>query len=417
MRSTFEMISQLFELSRQMVRQAHRPFRRYLMAQDSFASRCTMVTGQRGVGKTTCLIQHLVDFHPHYVDSRQCLYLPVDHFVVAQKAIYDIATDFANGGGELLCLDEIHKNPTWSRDLKSILDTLPTLRVVASGSSMLQLHKGSHDLSRRVLVQRLEGLSFREYLAIRHGVQLNPLPLEQILADHEVEAPRILEELRNSGLHVLAEFRDYLEQGYYPFFQQFNNKHSFHIALEQSIHAVIESDLPAIHPAMTGNSIARIKRLLSALAANVPFTPDLQKLRALLGIGDDRTLKDYLQCLQEAGLIMAISKSGKALRSMEKPDRIYLGDPNIAYALAATADPDLGSLRETFFCRMISAGHSVTSGERADFLVDEKFTVEVGGKNKGHEQIAGKQNACLALDDLPVGSKQRVPLWMFGFLY
>jgi predicted AAA+ superfamily ATPase len=325
--------------------------------------------------------------------------------------------DFANGGGELLCLGEVHKNPTWSRDLKSIIDTLPSLRVLASGSSMLQLHKGSHDLSRRILVQQLEGLSFREYLAIRHGVHLNPLALDQILAGHEVEAPRIVEELHNSELHILAEFRDYLACGYYPFFLQFNDKKSFHIALEQSIHAVIESDLPAIHPAMTGNSIARIKRLLSALAANVPFTPDLNKLRSLLSIGDDRTLKDYLQCLQEAGLIMAVSKSGKAMRTMEKPDRIYLGDPNIAHALAPSGPPDLGSLRETFFCRMVSAKYSVASGGRADFLVDGKFTIEVGGKNKGQDQINGKDNAYLALDDLPVGFNQRIPLWLFGFLY
>jgi predicted AAA+ superfamily ATPase len=387
------------------------------MGRDPFGNRCTMITGQRGVGKTTCLVQHMVDCYPDYASSLKCLYLPADHFVVAQKPLYEIATDFWNGGGELLCLDEVHKNPNWSRDLKSIIDTLPSLRVVASGSSMLLLQKGSHDLSRRVLINRLEGLSFREYLSIRHGHHLAPLSLSEITEGHEVQAPRIIEELRTKGLHVLAEFRDYLAWGYYPFFLQFADKKSFYIALEQSIHAVIESDLPAIHPAMTGNSIARIKRLLSALAANVPFTPDLNKLRGLLGIGDDRTLKDYLQCLQDAGLIMAISKSGKALRSMEKPDRIYLGDPNIAHALSATSEPEPGSLRETFFCRLVSSAHQMVSGEKADFLVDGNLTVEVGGKNKGHEQIIGKENACLALDDLPVGSGNRIPLWLFGFLY
>jgi uncharacterized protein len=408
---------EIFELSRLMVRQAHRPFRRYLMGRNPFGNRCTMITGQRGVGKTTCLVQHIVDCYPDYSYSLRCLYLPADHFVVAQQPLYEIATDFCNGGGELLCLDEAHKNLNWSRDLKSIIDSLPSLRVVASGSSMLQLQKGSHDLSRRVLINRLEGLSFREYLAIRRGQHLAPLVLSEIVEDHEVHAARIVEELLAQGLHVLAEFRDYLAWGYYPFFLQFPDKKSFHIALEQSIHAVIEGDLPAIHPAMTGNSIARIKRLLSALAANVPFTPDLNKLRGLLGIGDDRTLKDYLQCLQDAGLIMAISKSGKALRSMEKPDRIYLGDPNIAHALSATSEPDPGALRETFLCRMVSSAHHVSSGEKADFLIDGSLTVEVGGKNKGHGQILGKELACLALDDLPVGSGNRIPLWLFGFLY
>ena len=400
-----------------MVRQSHRPFRRYLMRQNPFGGRCTMITGQRGVGKTTCIIQHLVDQHPNYESSGKCLYLPADHFVVAQKPLYEIATDFSNGGGELLCLDEAHKNPTWSRDLKSIIDTLPMLQVLASGSSMLQLQRGSHDLSRRVLVKKLEGLSFREYLAIRHGQQLEPLTLSGIVEGHEVEAPRIVEALRGNGLHVLKEFREYLAWGYYPFFLQYTDKRSFLIALEQSIHAVIESDLPAIYPAMTGASIARIKRLLSALAGNVPYTPDLNKLRKLLGIGDDRTLKDYIQCLQDAGLIMTISKSGKALRSMEKPDRIYLGDPNIAYALTATGEPDLGSLRETFFCRILSSSHHITSGAKADFLLDDDITIEVGGKNKGADQITGTKKAYLALDELPIGSGRRIPLWLFGFLY
>ena len=358
-----------------------------------------------------------MDQHPNYESSGKCLYLPADHFVVAQKPLYEIATDFSNGGGELLCLDEAHKNPTWSRDLKSIIDTLPMLQVLASGSSMLQLQRGSHDLSRRVLVKKLEGLSFREYLSIRHGQQLEPLTLSGIVEGHEVDAPRIVEALRGNGLHVLKEFREYLAWGYYPFFLQYTDKRSFLIALEQSIHAVIESDLPAIYPAMTGASIARIKRLLSALAGNVPYTPDLNKLRELLGIGDDRTLKDYIQCLQDAGLIMTIPKSGKALRSMEKPDRIYLGDPNIAYALTATGEPDLGSLRETFFCRILSSSHHITSGAKADFLLDDDITIEVGGKNKGADQITGTKKAYLALDELPIGSGRRIPLWLFGFLY
>jgi len=388
------------------------------MEQNPFqGGRCTMITGQRGVGKTTCLVQHLVERYPDHSSSGRCLYLPVDHFIVAQRPLYEIAAEFADSGGELLCLDEVHKNPTSSRELKSMIDSLPTLSIAASGSSMLQLQKGSHDLSRRVLLRRLEGLSFREYLAIRHGLRFDPLTLEGIIDGHESEAPRLIGVLQERGLHVLPEFREYLAWGYYPFFQQFTDQKSFMIALEQSIHAVIESDLPALHPAMTGNSIARIKRLLSALSTNVPYTPDLNKLRSLLGIGDDRTLKEYLQCLQEAGLIMAIFKSGKALRSMEKPERIYLGDPNIAHALAATGQPDLGSLRETFFCRALSVGHRVSSADRADFMVDEVMTFEVGGKTKGSEQITGKKQAYLALDELPVGSGRRIPLWLFGFLH
>ena len=411
------MNSQLFELSRLMVSRLHRPYRRYLMGRAPFGGQCTIITGQRGVGKSTCLVQHLVDKHSDYAISRRCLYLPVDHFVVAQRPLYEIAADFANEGGTLLCLDEVHKDPSWSRDLKSILDTFPDLQVVASGSSMLQLQRGSHDLSRRVVVRQLEGLSFREYLGICHGIVFDQLNLSSIICDHEVEAPQIVEMLRKKDLHVLAEFRNYLTCGYYPYFLQYQDKEAFHVALEQSMHAVLESDLPALHQSMTGSSIARIKRLLAALAANVPYTPDLIKLRGLLGIGDDRTLKEYLHCLQDAGLIMAIPRKGGELRSMEKPDRIYLGDPNISHALAATGQPDIGSLRETFFGRMLNSAHRVTAGERADFIVDMKLNFEIGGKNKGTEQIAGSGNSYLALDELPFGSGRRIPLWLFGFLY
>ena len=411
------MIDHLFELSRQMVARAHRPYRRYLMERDIFSGRGTIITGPRGVGKTTCLVQHLVDGYPEFANSRRCLYLPADHFVVAQMPLYEIAGEFAQGGGELLCLDEVHKVPSWSRDLKSILDTFPRLKVVASGSSMLHLQHGTHDLSRRMAVQRLAGLSFREFLAIRRGLVFPALDLDTLTAHHEREAAVIVARLEAASLQILAEFRDYLAFGYYPYFLEHPDRAVFHAVLEQSMHAALESDLPALHPSLTGNSVARLKRLLAAVAANVPFTPDLVKLRALSEVGDDRTLKEYLRNLEDAGLIMTVHRDGGRMRSMEKPDRLYLGDPNQCYALAASGQPDAGSVRETFFCRMMSLAHTVQSSGKADFLVDECRTFEIGGKSKGFGQIAGMESAWLAVDGIPAGSGRRVPLWLFGFLY
>jgi len=411
------MIDHLFELSRQLVGRLDRPYRRYLMTPATFAGRGTLITGARGVGKTTCLVQHLVERYPDYESSRRCLYLPADHFVVAQMPLYDIAAEFAQTGGELLCLDEVHKAPYWSRDLKSILDTFPRLKVVASGSSMLQLRRGTHDLSRRVAVHRLAGLSFREFLAIRRGVVCPALDLETLLHHHEREAASISKGLGAARLEILAEFRDYLACGYYPFFMECEDQSAFHTVLEQSMHAALESDLPALHPALTGHSVRRLKRLLAAVAANVPLTPDLKKLRALSDVADDRTLKEYLRNLEEAGLIMLVHRGGGALRSMEKPDRLYLGDPAQCYALAAGGRPEVGAVRETFFCRMLSTSHRVQTAPHGDFKVDGRFVFEVGGKNKDFRQVAGISSAWLAVDGIPAGSGRRVPLWMFGFLY
>ena len=331
--------------------------------------------------------------------------------------LYEIAEEFAQTGGELLCLDEVHKAPSWSRDLKSILDTFPRLHVVASGSSMLQLRRGTHDLSRRVAVHRLAGLSFREFLAIRHGAAFPQLDLDTLLHHHEREAASIIARLRAVQVEVLAEFQDYLACGYYPFFMEYADRSAFHAVLEQSMHAALESDLPALHPSLTGHSVLRLKRLLAAVAANVPFTPDLKKLRSLSDVADDRTLKEYLRNLEEAGLIMVVHRSGGAMRSMEKPDRLYLGDPAQCHALAAGRSLEIGAVRETFFCRMLSAHHRVQTAPRGDFKVDGRHVFEVGGKSKDFHQVAGVPSAWLAVDGIPAGSGRRIPLWMFGFLY
>ena len=406
----------LFELSRQMIAHLARDYRRTLPGPPLGKARCCLVTGQRGVGKTTWMVRYLLDQHPDVVTSRQCLYLPADHFLAAQFPLYQVAKTFAQEGGRLLCVDEIHKAENWARDLKSALDTFPTLAVVATGSSLLHLQHGTHDLSRRVTVRSMQGLSFREFLELKHGMKFTPVSLEEILSKHETLARNIVRTLEQNGLFVLGEFHRYLEYGFYPYFLEIEELETFYLTLQQGVRTTLESDLPALHPTLSGASVRRIHRLLAAIAAQVPFTPDLSKLRRLLPIADDRTLKEYLRYLEDAGVIQVLRRVGGGLRSMEKPDRIYLGDANLAHALAMPGAADSGSVRETFFVRAVGIHHDVRAGQGADFLVDGQTQIEVGGKSKTGRQIIGKQRAYLALDDIPSGSGVRTPLWLFGFL-
>jgi len=407
----------IFELSRRLVRLHHREYRRYFVRHTTLESRCSIIVGQRGVGKTTAVMQHLVATYPDYASSRQCLYVPADHFTVARIPMYEMARDFADQGGRLLCVDEIHKCADWSGSLKSIYDTFPELRIVASGSSMLQIHKGTHDLSRRAVVYRMTGMSFREFMELRLGLELPVLTLDDLLREHESVSADIAASVEEREAKVLGLFRDYLEFGFYPYFLEYQNLDLFRMTLEQNVHTAIESDLVSLHPTLNGNSITKIKKLLAIVAASVPFTPDLVKLRRLLDIADDRTLKTYFGYLEEAGLIMTVSRAGRGLRSLEKPAKIYLGDTNQVYALRGHGEANLGNVRETFFCHMVSMAHSVRTAPRGDFLVDDAIVFEVGGRSKTARQIRGEAQAFLALDDIETGAAGRIPLWLFGFLY
>ena len=411
------MSGDLFELSRHLIRVLYRSYRRQTFQNLAFKSRCSILVGQRGVGKTTSVIQHLVDTHSDYATSRACLYIPVDHFIVAQMPLYEIARDFVNQGGELLCFDEIHKQTDWARSLKSISDTFPELRVVASGSSMLQIHKGSHDLSRRAIVWKMSGFSFREYLELRLNLKLPVQTLAGVLKGHERIATDVVARLKEKEARVLGLFQDYLQFGFYPYFSEYEDVDLFKMTLEQNVHTAIECDLPALNPSLSGSSIARIKRLLAVIAASVPFMPDYAKLRRVLDIADDRTLKTYLSHLENAGLIMTLRRAAGGLGAMEKPEKIYLGDPNQIHALCTAGQASVGNIRETFFCRMVSEGNSVHAAEKGDFVIGKNILIEVGGRSKTERQIRGTQAAYLALDDIEIGVGNRVPLWLFGFLY
>lgn len=411
------MLNDLFILSRHLIRLLNRSYERYFIRGVELKGRCSIIAGKRGVGKTTTLVQHLLKQDADIQSSTETLYVPVDHFAVRQTPLYEIARDFAQQGGKRLYLDEIHKYPAWSRDLKSIYDTFPDLTVVASGSSMMQIQKGTHDLSRRAVIHRIRGMSFREFLEMRFNLKLPILGLEELLERHEALAPEVAAALAAAGTKPLAAFRDYLQFGVYPYYFEYADRDLFRATLEQNLHTAIESDLPAVYPQLSGVSIARIKRLLAAIAASVPLTPDLAKLRRLLEIADDRTLKTYLEHLEEAGLIMTFGKAGRDLKAMEKPRKIYLGDTNQAYALQPAGRADIGAIRETFFAQSVSGVTALRIPEEGDFATETGLVFEIGGRNKTGHQIRGASRARLALDEIETGVRDRIPLWLFGFLY
>ncbi len=411
------MIDQIYTLSRQFLKNYNRPYKRYFLKQLNLTSRFSVITGQRGVGKSTALIQFLLDYCVDAMTSHKVLYVQADHFITGKYSLYEIAETFVNHGGELICFDEVHKYGHWSGELKSIYDTFPKLKMIASGSSILEIHKGTHDLSRRAVVYNVAGMSFREFIELYLNINLTALSIEQVLNDHETIAPSITKKVEDHGKKIIQLFNAYLKFGYYPYFLDFEDISLFHITLEQQIHTTIESDLAATYSSLSGESIQKLKKLLSIIAGNVPFTPDMTRLRKIINVGDARTLKSYLKYLEDGGILMQFGKSGRLMDSLEKPEKIYLNNTNQLFALAGFNESNRGTLRETFFANMLSfIGRLVIPG-KGDFIYEDQYIFEVGGRNKTRKQITGVESGYLALDDIETGFAYKIPLWLFGFLY
>ena len=403
----------LYRLSQTQLAFFNRPYRRYFLAVHNLSHRLCIVLGQRGIGKTTAMVQHILDVAAQDALSESILYVQADHFLIRDRSLYEIAEHFVNFGGHTICFDEIHKYPDWSLELKSITDTFAGLKVLATGSSALEIHRGSHDLSRRALQMRMWGMSLREYVELSLGLKLSAYSLATILSDHARIASEIVGKLKRHK--ILPLFRSYLRHGYYPFYFEGQNETLFFQLLNQNIHTTLESDLITVQPALTGNSIKKISKLLRIIAASVPFFPDFKKLTALTETADQRTLKTYLKYLEDLGLIYGLGRLGKGLRGLEKPEKIFLNNPNLLHALTPGADK--GTIRETFFMNALSAMHTLKAPRHGDFAVDDAYLFEVGGKNKSFTQIKDMANSYLAVDDIEKGFGKKIPLWLFGFLY
>lgn len=410
------MLDGIRALSRKFIELRYQAYQRYFLKTHPLDNRFSIILGDRGIGKTTTLIQYLVQYAKGDFLSPRILYIQSDHILMGTLSLYEIAEEFSELGGELIAFDEIHKYSNWSIELKSIVDTFPKLKILASGSSALEIHKGSHDLSRRALVYHMLGMSFREYLEMKLGLEFQALPLDQLLTEHELFAHAVIKKIEHENYKILALFREYLQCGYYPYYTEYKSPESFAMTLEQNIHTTIESDLAAIHPELTGNSIKKIKQLISYIAAEVPFVPSWSKIKSIIDVTDNRTLRTYFKYLEDAALIRSLSHTAGKLSEIEQVEKIYLGNTNQLYAFTMIT-PKIGTIRETFFLSMLAYKHHVIAPKNGDFSVDNHTVFEIGGKKKGFEQIKDTKNGYLALDNIEVGINNKIPLWLFGFLY
>lgn len=403
------MFSKLLVESKKFILRNDLAYQRYFIKEQKIKHRLTIIVGQRGVGKTTTIAQYMKQH-----DELKSLYVSMDSFLVGELSMYEIAERFEMEGGKLLCFDEIHKYQNWSQELKSIYDTFPLLQIIASGSSALEINKGSHDLSRRANTLKMVGMSLREYMELTLGINFPKYTLQEILQNHETIAFDIVSKLEKIDKKILPLFQRYCKVGYYPYSLSIQDDEIFYDMLQQNINVSISGDLLFVYPSLDGNSIKKLKLLLNIIMESVPFVPVIEKLKNSLDIGDGRTLKDYFIKLEDAGILHLLMKaSGKGLRKLEKPEKIYLSNTNV---LSITT-PEIGTVRETFFLNVLNTLHEVTYPPKGDFLVDNTYLFEIGGKNKGFTQIKDIENSFVASDDIEVGYKNKIPLWIFGFLY
>ena len=361
------------------------------------------IKGSRGVGKTTLLLQYAKQKLP----GKNTVYISLEDLYFSENSFYDFAEAFVQEGGKYLLVDEVHHYSRWSTEMKKIYDTLPELRVIYTGSSLLHLSMGRTDLSRRSVNYTLPGLSFREFINLTNNHKFPALSLQEILKDHKQHAKEVWKNIK-----PIEHFKKYLKTGYYPFFLEGEN--NYHKKLNEIIIQILESDLPFSAGIRYAN-IQKIKQILYIISESVPFKPNIEKISSRVGISRN-TLKEYLYYLHEALLTMNLGSESKGISKLSKPEKVYLHNPNIINALAGE-DADKGNLRETFFYNQISNNHYVTSASKGDFLIDRKYLFEIGGRNKTQKQIAGIPNSYLALDDIESGYKNEIPLWLFGFLY
>lgn len=381
------------------------PKERYLINKIDWSNRLIGIKGARGSGKTTLLLQYLKFKLPKGAES---LYVSLDNLYFLENTLIDLAEEFVLQGGTHLFLDEVHKYPNWSRELKLIYDQFPDLKTVFTSSSMLEIYKGESDLSRRVVSYHLKELSFREFLFFDKGLELPTFKLPELLNNHK----DIAREVKAALGTPIKSFTDYLKIGAYPYFLE--NKDSYSQKLIQTINLILEVDLNAVENMAYEDSL-KIKKLLIAIAQSVPFTPNISKLSERLGINRS-FLINAIKLLNRADLVMELFKPTKGIGAFTKPQKLYLNNTNLVYVLG-NKEAEKGTLRETFFANQMKHLHDIHLAEKGDFLVDRIYTFEIGGKGKSTKQIQGVKNSFVVRDDIEIGGLNIIPLYLFGFLY
>ena len=389
-------MEKLFEYYRILLQKTNTDFHRYMFPKINWENRMIGLTGPRGVGKTTLVLQYIKE----NLNPNEALYVTAEDFYFTDHRLLDLADTFVKNGGKHLFIDEIHKYKDWSRELKLMYDYHAGLNVVFTGSSVLDINKGAADLSRRAVMYQMQGLSFREYLDLFHQITSKVYDLDEILA-HEVTIPTLE--------HPLPLFREYLKSGYYPFAME----EGFDQRLRQIISQTLESDIP-LYAEMNVSTGRKLKKLLAIIAKSAPFKPNYSSI-ALMLEASRNNIADYFLFIEEAGLIAQLRNATGGIRSLGKVDKVFLDNTNLIYNLAEELS-NIGNVRETFFFNQARVVSDVIASNISDFTIDDK-TFEVGGRTKGQIQLQGVEKGYLVKDDIEWGSMNVVPLWQFGMMY
>ena len=371
-------------------------FHRYMYDRINWDARMIGLMGPRGIGKTTLVLQHCKEQLPR----KEALYVQAEDFYFASHRLVELADAFVKMGGKYLIIDEIHKYKDWSRELKLIYDYHSELHVVFTGSSVLDIAKGAYDLSRRALMYEMQGLSYREYLELFHDIHFPICTLQQLL-QQEVEMP--------DGFLPLQYFSDYLQRGYYPF-----SNDDIRQYIQQVVNATIDSDIPQ-YADLSIATARKLKRLLAIIAQSAPFKPNMSQIGGQLEISRNN-VADLCAYLEKAGLIGQLRISTGGIQGLGKVDKVYLDNANLIYALGSQ-NTEIGTVRETFFFNQTHFLYPVTVSPISDFLIDGKYTFEVGGKKKKQRQLQDIADGYVVKDDIETGYGNIIPLWMFGMLY
>ncbi len=397
-------MNNLLEQSEYLVDRTSLDFKRYLFDEIKWKNRLIGIKGARGTGKTTLALQWL---KTQNLPVQQAAYFSLDDLYFTHHSLKETVTTFHRKGGKVLVLDEVHKYPNWSKELKNIYDVYKDMKIVFTGSSIIDISKQEGDLSRRALMYSLSGMSYREYLNLKHNWSLPVFPLKALLKDASA-----LKKTLSLDFRPLASFEEYLKIGYYPFVME--EDETVHHKLRQMIRTIVEYDMAELKDFDIRNA-KKILQLFYIIAQQVPFKPNLSTLADKSGIHRN-TLNSYLHYLEQAKLIALLYPAGVSTAILQKPEKIYLNNTNIMHALSERG-VDLGSVRETFFYSQISAISELSMPLKGDFLVNNEWTFEIGGKSKKRKQITGLEHAWIVKDNVEFAAGQEIPLWMFGFVY
>lgn len=395
----------LFDKFHQRLKYTPTSFVRSIMSDINWNARLIGIKGARGVGKTTLLLQYILLNLKEELPNT--LYASLDNLWFSNHSLDQLADTFVKRGGKYMFLDEVHKYPGWAQSLKNIYDDYPGLKIVFTGSSLLEILNARADLSRRAVVYHMQGLSFREYLSIESGLSFKRLSLDQVLTDHLTEATLI-----NQQIKPFRFFDSYLRLGYYPFYREQSDL--FPMRLGEVINMMLDIELPLLRGVDVAY-ISKVRQLLVIIAGSVPFVPNISKLSERIGI-NRTTLLTYFYYLEEIVLTRNLFKDAGGISKLQKPSKVYLDNTNLIYNLAPES-ANVGNIRETFFANQVGYSHQITYTSQGDFIVDDKALFEIGGRGKNSKQLPGGYNEFVVADDIEYGHNNTIPLWLFGFLY